>query len=141
MTLPRDPKKAAELTNASFKNSISCNKHRFVLCEQTSPLCTPIAASLWWWRTENKKQVGPFLVAVFFLFFSFFVASIFLCLIFSAYVCHVTTAGSLGDQLKCDNQSINQINQVPAIRVDSVQQCFLFSRHSQDDKRKSQEVF
>ena len=28
---------------------------------------------------------------------------------FSAYVCHVTTAGSLGDQLKCDNQSINQI--------------------------------
>ena len=36
------------------------------------------------------------------------VASIFLGLIFSAYVCHVTTAGSLGDQVKCDNQSINQ---------------------------------
>ena len=44
------------------------------------------------------------------MFFIFFVASIFLSLIFSAYVCHVTTAGSLGDQLKCDNQS-NQSNQ------------------------------
>ena len=38
LALPRDPKKAAELTNASVENSISCNKHRFVLCEQTSPL-------------------------------------------------------------------------------------------------------
>ena len=43
--------------------------------------------------------------------YTFFIASVFLCFIFSAYVCHVTTAGSLGDQLKCDNQSINQINQ------------------------------
>ena len=39
-------------------------------------------------------------------YFLFFVASIFLGLIFSAYVCHVTTAGSLEDQLKCANQSI-----------------------------------
>ena len=40
LALPRDPKKAAELTNASVENSISCNKHRFVLCEQTSPFIT-----------------------------------------------------------------------------------------------------
>ena len=54
-----------------------------------------------------------FLFVSFLLFVFFRSQSIFLSLIFSAYVCHVNTAGSLGDLLKCDNQSksIKQINQ------------------------------
>ena len=74
---------------------------------------------------------GLFLSVSFYDFFSFllllfFVASIFLCLIFSAYVCHVTTAGSLGDQLKCDNQSINQsINQSSLQNRDGARRVFV----------------
>ena len=47
----------------------------------------------------------------FFVLFSFSLASFlfsFFSLIFIGYVYHVTTERSLGGQLKCDNQSINQ---------------------------------
>ena len=60
LTLPRGPKKAAELINASLENSISCNKRWFVLCERpplsvrscsavylrtSTPVCYVLAAS------------------------------------------------------------------------------------------------
>ena len=63
-----------------------------------------------------------FLSVSFFDFFFnlFFVASIFLSLIFSAYVCHVTTAGYLGDQLKCDNQSNQSIKSAAHVSLNSL---------------------
>ena len=60
---------------------------------------------------NNINYISCFFLSVsfydFVLFFFVFHSEYISLSHFSAYVCHVTTAGSLGDQLKCDNQSIN----------------------------------